>query len=510
MPTAAGSGGAEAWGTIEVEDPDEGQSTPCRAPGQPEAVARRRYIWRPGVKLREHLPPDYSIELVALIRSESQRIAPLSSMATFITHTSLAGHAFLYECRRLGAEASFSYHAMRLVYQWRSARRENLHRYRFRRTQDLLISSSGRTSSGEVDVLPDDLGIPLRATTERWSASKLLQEGRAAANRSNVQTPDEETVIRLGLREAVRLNPIQVSELSPEEMSSIVRLGLFDAGPAETEPSESEKATVQRRFLEALENHISDDTASFETWFLAGNDNIVHSIAKRKDEGGEVPRTVVRQVLLETIFDSFQYIGGCVTAIMTLIAESLPTSLSPEDRAVFDATYVGPPWLGSIPLVLVIEQSGMAREIVLDLLNDPTNPGLQGQLLQMLRWYGDMVGRKRCADRRRQQRSAGKNLAGRTPVELPLKADQADIRESAPPGMQEIAAFLRQAREAHCRCGNTGDWEADFSNSKLENARVRWIDRCRACGHREPVEAAVDEFRRAREQLSESADDYLE
>jgi hypothetical protein len=131
-------------------------------------------------------------------------------------------------------------------------------------------------------------------------------------------------------------------------------------------------------------------------------------------------------------------------------------------------------------------------------------------LLRILLWHGDMVRKKREWDRRRKRQASAKNRSGKSPIVVSLESDLADTREQALPDIQDIAGFLRRERQAHCACETTDGWGADFSDSKLENGLVRWIDQCRKCGHRETPDASVDELYRAAEELPAAADDSPE
>ena len=76
-------------------------------------------------------------------------------------------------------------------------------------------------------------------------------------------------------------------------------------------------------------------------------EDLVHRISKQVKGGGPIPREVVRQALLELVWDSYRYVGDCVSLQMQAFLLTLPTPPTAEERAAFEAVYLKQPtWAG--------------------------------------------------------------------------------------------------------------------------------------------------------------------
>src|SRR5262249_38096598 len=152
-------------------------------------------------------------------------------------------------------------------------------------------------------------------------------------------------------------------------------------------------------------------------WFFENFDNIIHQVAKKNPP---INRSVVRQVLVETCFDSFQYVGGCVSLFAQAFRQALPKPLSAEENRAFEAVYCPQPYLAGLSLVLLRERFDFLREIILEMFDNPMDEHLPGVLLRMLWYYGEMVRNRREADRVSKQRSQQRNRHGQPASMLTL------------------------------------------------------------------------------------------
>jgi hypothetical protein len=182
---------------------------------------------------------------------------------------------------------------------------------------------------------------------------------------------------------------------------------------------------------------------------------------------------------------------------MAEIADSLLNPLSAKDRAAFDVMYIGQPWLGDIPLVLLRKHFDLVGEICLDILANPTSAELKGQLLRVLEWHGSMVSKKREADRLRKNSSVSRNLEGR-PTKAFTNTDDDFVTPERPQASvyQQAAGKFRELRNASCPCGCLSGWQASFSVDSLREDTVQWVDVCGNCNHQEPVEVSREDFGR--------------
>lgn len=387
-----------------------------------------------------------------------------------------------------------SYHTMRLVYQLAPRLRENLVRG-FRRLDDLYIPRPARIG-GEINILPDDLGFNAEGRDHPWTVRQLAAAGRDAAADVGIANPTEEDLIRLGVWAAARRQPIDVRRMPVEDATTLVRLGLFDLGPADEALDPALADEVIGRLIDGLEKHQDDTTEQFHHWFLEEFDNIVHQISKRKRPGGEIERAVVRQAMLEAVFRSMRYVGDCVHVQAKAFADACRPGLSRQERAAFSALYERHPCLGDMPLILLHEHLPFAREAMRELTSNPTDLQRAGVFLRALQFHGEMVRKKRESEREYKRQAQHRNRRNASAVRLSLDR-AAEIRAAADtPLFQEIAAELRERRAARCRCGTTTSWYAEVDRAKTTDSRVVIVDCCSDCGHREEHRTTVEEIRR--------------
>lgn len=287
----------------------------------------------------------------------------------------------------------------------------------------------------------------------------------------NCDPNDPQTCIRLGLLEAARRNPLDIDHLTEQEALQWIRLSLFDIGPA-TEPIEAEvRNQVIERFLDVLEKHWELPTQEFNRWLYDGIDNVVHQVAKRKRGGGPITRAVVRQVILELVFESYQYIAVGLHVQMRAFAGALPEPLNEQEQAIFDATFIRQPLLGQLSLLLIHDQFDLLQEIVPEIWQQPNEPHLWRVLLQLLRIHAEMVSKKRESERRYKQ-------VPRRSKQVPICKALPDKSAAADNEFKAIAAEIREARNAKCPCGSLLRWHADLGEQGIDSEEVTWIDRC--------------------------------
>ncbi len=138
-----------------------------------------RYDWSPPSSL--DLPAGFQLSLSSFTGADGyRRFWPTRCANPLILKASLAGHALLRNCEQLDEKQSFSYHALRLIYQHSARQRETFNR-RFRRATDLRVTRSVQ-SDGNADILPDTIGVDLNGDGQRWSVSELW---RTAVRRSS-------------------------------------------------------------------------------------------------------------------------------------------------------------------------------------------------------------------------------------------------------------------------------------------------------------------------------------
>jgi len=457
----------------------------------PSLAERSQYVWHPNADLE--LPAGFELVMNCDTGIDAiNRFVPYAPTRAFILSASLAGQAILTSSGRLSREQSFSYHAMRLVFQRAGQFREYLGRH-FRRKSELFITRAARLEHENKNVLPHDLGLDVQGRGIRWSVNELLKRGREAAITLGNNEPIEELWIRLGLLESARLNPFDPATLTVRESRSLVRQALFDLGTGTEVATQEQKDRVCDLLLAALEKHADDSTDHFRTWFFEQADNLIHQIAKKKKGGGPIDRTLVRQAMLEIVFDAHEYIADTILAWAHDFCRALPYRLSRADHDLFSLLYCKRRGLGGFPLIMLHERFEVIRECVVEAISAPTDKFSIGRLLRVLHYYAVMCRERRNADARWGQLRKSSNQDGKVPLSISLLLDQPDVVPQRL-DLHEMKASLLQSRQLKCQCPTIENWRVtDFLNK--DNGVVEVEFTCTTCEHAELIAATSEELR---------------
>jgi hypothetical protein len=475
-------------GSITIDNLDQ-PAPGAHTPNKPTFVATHRYIWRPSSAIE--LPPDFELSFDCNIDADGiRRFVPTDGVKPFILQASLGGSVLLRRYAKMTREERQSYRAMHLIFQVGSHVRERFGR-RFKTERDLYLPTPGRLEGAHV--LPERLGLGRGGAGKSWKPQELIERGRACAKQAGVNGPNTETCIRFGLLEAARQDPLSIDD--PDECRKIVRLGLFDLGPDSEQLTETAIERVQGRLLGALHDHLEDDADTFNHWFFEEFNSVVGGIAKQKGTDGPIKRSIVRQAILETVFRAYPYVGQCVNVQMRDFLQCLPEPLNASEHAVFDPLYLRQSILGNLPLILLHERLGFLSEIVLDIFEKPQDKAPWGVVLRMLQYYGEMVSKKRAGDRRYKQQTPHRNIDNRSGAVFSLDEAQDQAAKSDRDLFQNIAAELRELRQAKCRCATSTRWRAETVEGQADDElQIKLRETCELCGHSEECSVSREQF----------------
>lgn len=488
------------WGSVKQESVADTAPILPEGPRQTVAFQTSEYHWRPPDNSDSNLPLGFSLSLTALAaRDGIRRFTPSQPLPSFILQASLAGQALLSRRENLSRHQRYSYHAMRLLYQLAPKLREHLNRS-FSRAQDLYVPRPGRITQDQASVLPANIGQDARGQGQPWTDGELIAHGREKARLAGDESADTAKCIRLGLLEAAWRNPMDTKSVTAAQARLVVRLALFDLGPADNSVDTATLETVEARLLHALDRHLADDTAAFNKWFFDNVDNIIHQIAKSKGEGGRIARTVVRQAILEIVFRAFTYVSQCVHSVMQDFREGICPELGADEQAHFDLLYLQQPCLAAMPLIMLFDRFDFLREIILELLERPTDRPLMGVLLRLLNYYGEMAAAKREGDRRYKRQLHHRNNQNRSAQVWSLESEQDRESKVDREPLQEIAGYHREKRVAKCKCKTTSHWRAQLIKSADKMLTIK--DTCGQCDHEETVTMPWDQFQRIAHELN--------
>jgi len=485
------------WGTIEVE-PLESNRITGRTVGAPTLeVDRRRYVWRPEDEIRRELPDGYCVPINVMSRQgEGRRFYP-DDPYSFVLNASLGGLAILTHVKNLDGEHRNTYNLMRLVFQYGPLVRERLNRT-FKRAVDLMVLGTPRRELECKDILPESLGRDALGKGERWTIWPLKEAGRKEAKARELRRFSNSDVIRLGLLAAARRNPVDTSRLTTDEASGLLRLALFDLGPADVPVDEATKQEVIGRFQESLRSHLADAVEDFNEWFFHNRDGIVKQVSTRKSGPRPIERTVVREVLLELVFLALRYTGQCVDVQMRAFVEEIDPPLNPDEKAIFELCYFGQPWLAGIPLVVLYRYFAPIREAIQDLWADPGSSKKAGVLLRVLQYHAEMVSKRRQADRVAQQMGAVPE-----PRKTKVSANTPDDSEEDQLfRMSDLGTKLIGDSNVKCECGAELDFSGfDFASATEETVPVECV--CSGCGAKQRRPFSFEEASKALRAMAE-------
>jgi hypothetical protein len=465
----------KSFGVISIGEADELNFRP-RGTAKVIKVPRVKYTWHPPESLRGQLPPGFQLSLQCVTGPDGvRRFYPWNSFEIFLALASAGGLAILSQRQNLSGGQRHSYKAMRLLFLRVRRMAEFLGR-KFEYVNDLSVVSSGRASPEEKDILPHDLGLDNLGRGSRWSIKELKEHGRAAARAFGIPKPTIQEEIRHGFLAAARLNPLPLED---DKVPLLIRSALFNYHSAD-EPNPKSVKMFKTRLLSAMQSHLDDDGAAFDKWFLGPNNSLLRQLCSLKGSpGGELEKAEGRKALLHLGWRAYGYASNCIHAQMRTFQNALPDALSDRERLLFEHMHQLQPYLGNLPLVLLIPRFGFLEPTLWGLWEHLPDLGLTSTLYRMLDYYSTMVIRRREADRRI------KRGRPRTFVE---ESHEPTVKSDA---FQEIAAEIRESREIDCGCPSR-EWIAEIMGRP--GKRIRILHQCVACKFQKETVLTKDEF----------------
>ena len=392
-------GRSNSPGQMDVKVLGESTLGRARSAVEPVRVRRDRYTWKAPRDLPGPLPHDRSVGMDVFTADDGVRRflpCPDDGLDGYIARAFQYGHSLLARDRNFTRDKWCDYLVAKLAF-------DRLNRVKVRMTRmlkssaDLSIHKALRSFLGEANILPRDLGLSASGKGRYWSVDKLLSEGRQAAQDSGLTSPSESEAISFGLFEAALRNPLQVAE---GEAESLVRMSLYDFSRSGSRASEADRAEVWQRFHDLIRQHLEEDRARFNAWLAGGHSNLLKSIANLGGASGrKLERTVVNRAMLDLGWRGYLLVGECLEAFARAFSKALLRPLSPREQSYFQAMYYRQPYLGGLPLTLVMLRKNQIQPAIVRLWEQPGDEQLIGALHQVLRYYTEMIPLRREADR---------------------------------------------------------------------------------------------------------------
>ena len=199
----------------------------------------------------------------------------------------------------------------------------------------------------------------------------------------------------------------------PADVPALVRSALFAPPPGGT-PDRQLVEIVTERILRAFHQHLADTSGEFERWLSGPNANFIKMIADQPcSPGGRLSRLDVRRVILHLGWESYRYVGICLHAFCGWFQRALPDELSDDEWVFFNHMYLPQPYLGNLPLVLIMERASFVRSAVIDIWSHPNDSTRIGVLHRLFADYADMADHRREVDCRFKQKAADKDSRGK-------------------------------------------------------------------------------------------------
>ena len=439
------------YGQIQIEDlTNEEELLPWVGKLREASTELVIYRWLPAEELHEQLPDDFCFRMLCSTGTDDvRRFYPLNGFAGLIADGFAGGLAIMDHLHDMGDERRSSYRAMYQFFSKVRGLREHYGR-NFAGIKDLEVRPTGRGGSDTQDVLPSDLGITTEGTGERWAVTQLVNEGRRLATDLSYERPSRQQAIELGLFAAAQRNPIRIDDA--KQVAGLIRLALYD-GPPLVECNEDVREWVVEQILTAIKEHLDDTQPEFDDWFSGPKNSFIKQIAKKKCPHDGVNNNVVRRVLFDLGWKSYEYVAGCLHALMRCFQNAIPKSLNEQEREIFEMVYLPQEHFGGLPLVLLQERIPFLKAPMIATLQGSVDFDLVGVLHQLLSYYSQMADSRRIADREARKYSNASKALGRD-LQIFEYDDQRPVEDS---GNRRRSAEIARDRRRHD--GSDDDWD---------------------------------------------------
>jgi hypothetical protein len=488
------------WGKVQFQ-PDPGFVPPIRAGAElPDGPTTQLAVWRPPAALCCELPPNFGLAMRCVCCPDGlRRFYPATNWETFVTEAFAGGLAVLCRLRNLSPAQRHSYRLMWLFHQRLRATREHFAN-RLHHPDSLRVSRAGRGVAREYSILPESLGLDGRGVGQPWSVSRLRHEGWKEARAHGIDRPRGRDCIRFGLLRAARINPLRLR--AAESCAGLVRQALYERIELPTVAADSPLApadtgairdAVLERALPALYRHLHQPASDFDAWLRGRHNSFVGQLAKQKNPEGALDKDLVRAALSDLGWDSYRYVADCVDTMMRAYRYCLPDDLTAAEAAWFARMHFKQPYLGDLPLALLVERADLLLAAVWPIWEKPDDPERIAVLHRLLDFYGEMATRRRAIDRIMKARQDGARQTSNYTIECEFdpEHDQA-VREPVPELFVDIAEEVRRRRGIVCDCAVPA-WQDRLAS--VEGDQIVIDHGCERCGYTKTSRTPEAEFK---------------
>lgn len=423
------------------------------------------YTWHPSAQIASGVPPGYCVSLqCSAVEGRRQFLLANDSPTNFVLNASQGGQIILALRDRLPETTVRMQDFYRLLYQRTWHTREFCDR-RFAEYSDLFVKTRGRISSSESDVLPDEIGLDEHGKGKRWTIEDVIREGRDACREASNSHPDAAEIIRRGLKRAAQQNPLFACGV--KEAQTLVRMAIFAVTNSLESVNSAQVDWVEEQVKAVFMEHVDDLGEQFDKILEDPKSDLVRRIAKRKKTPvGRLTREQVRAALATIGWRAVSSLGDCVDAQMRAFQASLSEPLNRWEKSQFDVAFLRQPYFGNLPLLLLKDRINFLKYAVLDIFEKPGNRRRVAVFHRMLAFYDEMLGKRRAADRRYQQRRLAKNEDGTIADQAHLSnlpvVPCANVLQKNASNFKEIVKFVLVKGHFACEEDFSGDWDVEL------------------------------------------------
>jgi hypothetical protein len=242
--------------------------------------------------------------------------------------------------------------------------------------------------------------------------------------------------IRYGL-EALALR--QNLRLEDSEVLPLMRMAMFNLDERQS-VSEDFIAIVVERLSTTVHAPRNDTTEAFNKSIFPGKGNLVKALANQGGRDQWLDPQEVRQAILEIGWRAHLYVAGCLDACARAFLASIDEPLNQDEEQLFREMYLPRPYLGGLPLVMLMDRKALISGVIPRLWASPGNADDISTLHGLLHLYGEMATTRRRADNRIKQMNRGTKRAA---IEMNGAAWQHhSVKESSDPHRDAVGLAL--------------------------------------------------------------------
>jgi hypothetical protein len=338
----------------------------CHAPdsGHLSGIQSALYVWEPPTWAEDQLPTGFRLRMCCVTFPDGvRRFYPAEHIDRWLGRAFEGGLALLNRHQSLTAEGRSWYRELFLLFGRARKTREHL-RNKLIYPKSLRVAARGRGLEEVWSILPDRPEFR-REDGRKLTVGELIHRGKQELRAQGREHSSLIDCVVYGLLHSAR--SCRSGDVPAQQIPDLVRCALYDS-PLLERHQRVDDATVQlvrERLHRALKPHLGDPQGSFETWFAGAKNSLLEQLCKPTAASpGRLDRRLAKRVLLDLGWRAYQCVAQCILMMMWAISRSLPGGLTEAERRDYEGMYFPQPYLGGLPLVLLLERLPLLQPIL--------------------------------------------------------------------------------------------------------------------------------------------------